>query len=76
MSSKDSNSLDELFNYMGRIVEDLDHLTEMRENENFDNPFVLSLLSNFVVPNSFVPDRYLFSYELNRIPFSFTGKSL
>lgn len=55
------------------IIEEFDHLTEMRENDNFDNPFVLSFLSNYIIPNHFIPDNYLFKFEISRIKFATTG---
>jgi len=67
--------VESMMTYINRIMEELLHLTEMREEDNFDNPFVLSFLSNYIVPNSYIPDRYLFKWEMDRIPFSLTGKT-
>jgi hypothetical protein len=56
-------------------LEEFLHLSELRENENFDNPLVLSFLSKFSFPNCFVPDKFLFKTEMDRIKFSASGRT-
>lgn len=50
-------------------------MANLKEDDPFDNPLVLSFLANFSLPNCFVPDRYLFQCEMDKISFSYTGKT-
>ena len=70
---KGPENLKKLQDILTLIIDQMLHLTEMRETDNFDNPFVLSFLSNYILTDCFVPDSYLFKYEMDRIEFARTG---
>jgi hypothetical protein len=50
-------------------------MANLKEEDPFDNPLVLSFLANSCLPNCFAPDKFLFQCEIDKIKFSFTGKT-
>lgn len=72
-SSSTEDNVKRLADILDFVIGEIEHLTEMRETDNFDNPFVLSFLSHYIIPNHFIPDNYLFKMEIRRIKFASTG---
>lgn len=54
-------------------MEELADLSTIKA-EKFDNPFVLSFLSNICSPGSFVPPDYYTVFEFKRLQFTATGQ--
>ena len=57
------------------MITELDHMTEMREHDNFDNPQVLKMLAKYTLPNCFIPNERLFKVEIDKLIYTVTGKT-
>lgn len=49
-------------------------LVTIKQNQKFDNPFVLSFLANTIFNGCFVPNEYYTLFEFCRLPFHSTGQ--
>lgn len=56
------------------ILDILTDLTSLKPNEDFDNPIVLSFMSNSMTDNNFIPEGMFSVFEFNRLELSATGK--
>lgn len=69
-----STNASELSSTVGLMMDEMLDLVTIKQNQRFDNPFVLSFLANTIFNGSFVPNEYYTLFEFSRLNFHSTGQ--
>ena len=56
-----------------KIMDQISKSVQIKAEEEFEAPIVLSFLSNTVMPNCFQPSEYYSNYEFSRLEFTSSG---